>query len=137
MYSKLFSLSRGFYLAGIVLALVAVVPMAWVPFALVKVALFALCLFVAAVLFVAGGGLPEFLRARGLWGALLVALLPLAYVLSFAFSIDRSVGWSGFSIDSDTVVFALLLFLAFVMAFAFFRTLRSMRVLLMVLFWAL
>ncbi|MDO8548344.1 MAG: tetratricopeptide repeat protein [bacterium] len=137
MYSKLLSWSRGVYLAGIVLALVLVVPTQWFPFQLAKVAVFAVLLLVCAVMFVAGGGLREVLRSHGFRGVLLVALIPLAYLLSWFFSVDRSVGLTGFGIETDTVLFSTLIFLAFALSFTFFRTLRTVRLLLAVVFWAL
>ncbi|MGC9602714.1 MAG: hypothetical protein ABSE76_03175 [Minisyncoccia bacterium] len=137
MYSKLVSASRYAFLAGIVLALVLVIPTAWFPFQLAKVAAFALFALAAVVLFVFGRGIPEVVRARGFFGVLLVALLPIAYLISAYFSIDRSVAFTGFGVESDTVLFAVLLFLAFAIAFALFRTLRTVRILLAVVFWSL
>src|SRR5882757_4313878 len=98
MYSKLFSWSRGVYLAGIVLALVLVVAIAWFPFQLAKVAVFAVLLAVAAVMFVVGGGTREVLKSHGFYGVLLIALLPLSYLLSSFFSIDKSVAFTGFGV---------------------------------------
>jgi tetratricopeptide (TPR) repeat protein len=137
MYSKLFSWSRFVYLAGIVLAMVLVIPTAWFPFQLAKVAMFALFLAVAAVMFVVGGGTREVIRAHGFYGVLLVGLLPLSYLLSMFFSVDKSVALTGFGVESDTVLFTVLVFLAFALAFTFFRTLRTVRLLLTVVFWAL
>jgi tetratricopeptide (TPR) repeat protein len=137
MYSKLISWSRYTFLAGIVLALVLVIPTAWFPFQLAKVAVFAVCMAVAAILFVLGRGTREVVRSRGFYGVLLMALLPLAYVISAFFSVDRSVGFTGFGVESDTVLFTTLLFLAFAVSFALFRTLRTVRMLLTVVFWAL
>jgi tetratricopeptide (TPR) repeat protein len=137
MYSKLFSWSRSLYLAGIVLALVLVIPTAWFPFQLAKVAVFAVFLAVAAIMFVIGGGTREVLRAHGFYGVLLVGLLPLSYLISAYFSIDRSVAFVGFGVETDTVLFTVLAFLAFAMAFTFFRTLRTVRLLLAVVFWSL
>jgi tetratricopeptide (TPR) repeat protein len=137
MYSKLFSWSRWVYLAGIVLALVLVIPTAWFPFQLAKVAVFAVLLAIAAVMFVVGGGTREVLKSHGFYGVLLVALLPLSYLISAFFSIDKSVAFVGFGVETDTVLFTVLAFLAFVMAFTFFRTLRTVRLLLTVVFWAL
>lgn len=137
MYSKLFSVSRSVYLAGIVLALVLVIPTVWFPFQLAKVAVFAVLLAVAAVMFVVGGGTREVLRSHGFYGVLLVALLPLSYLISSFFSVDKSVAFTGFGVETDTVLFTVVAFLAFVMAFTFFRTLRTVRLLLTVVFWAL
>lgn len=137
MYSKLLSWSRGVYLAGIVLALVLVIPTQWFPFQLAKVAVFAVLLLGCVIMFVAGGGLREVVRAHGAWAVLLVGLIPLAYALSWFFSVDRSVALTGFGIETDTVLFATLVFLTFALAFTFFRTLCTVRLLLTVVFWAL
>ena len=129
--------SRYAYLTGMVLALVLVIPTAWFPFQLAKVTAFALCALLAAVLFVWGGGARGLLRSHGLWGALLVALLPAVYVLSMLFSVDRSVALTGYAVEVDTVLFTATAFVAFIFAFVHFRTLRTARLLLGVLFWAL
>ncbi|MDE1924946.1 MAG: tetratricopeptide repeat protein [Patescibacteria group bacterium] len=137
MYSKLLSWSRGLYLAGIVLALVLVIPTAWFPFQLAKVTVFALFLAVAVILLVWGRGVREVVRSHGFYAALLVALLPLSYLVSALFSVDRSVAFTGFGVETDTILFVTLAALAFIMSFAYFRTLRTARFLLMVVFWAL
>ncbi len=137
MHSSAMRWSRGLYLAGIVLALVLVVPAAWFPFQLAKVAAFAVCVLIAAILFIWGGGARNLLRSHGLWGALLVALLPLVYVLSMFLSANYALALSGYAVEVDTVLFAATAFLAFIFAFAHFRTLRTARLLLDVLFWAL
>jgi len=131
------SWSRYAYLAGIVLALILVIPTALFPFQLAKLAAFAVLLAVAAVLFVVGGGAREFMRAHGFYLALLVGALPLSYLLSFAFSTDRSLAFTGVGIESDTIVFVTLAACAFLVAFALFRTLRMVRLLTTVVFWAL
>ncbi|MEK7613013.1 MAG: tetratricopeptide repeat protein [Patescibacteria group bacterium] len=133
MYALL-SWSRILYLAGIVLALILVIPTAWFPFQLAKVAVFALLVLGATILFVAGRGVPELLRSHGFYAALLVALLPLSYVLSLLFSIDSSVALSGYGIETDTIAFTVLAFVAFLMSFVLFRTQRTMRMLLSTLF---
>lgn len=137
MYTRLISWSRYVYLAGIVLALVMVIPTAWFPFQLAKLALFAVFALVAVVLYVAGGGGREFMRSHGLYGALAVAALPLAYFVSALFSADPSVAYLGFGVETDTVLFATLGFLAFLLSFSFFKTLRTVRLLLTSVFWAL
>jgi tetratricopeptide (TPR) repeat protein len=133
MQSPLIEWGRNAFIVGIVLALVLVIPTAWFPFQLTKVAAFSIALAIAALLFVLGGGTRELLRARGFYGALLVGLLPLSYLLSLQISSDPSVGWAGYSVEAGTVLFATLLFLSFIFAFAFFRTLRPVRTLLTVL----
>ncbi len=137
MYTRLVSWSRYVFLAGIVLALVLVIPAAWFPFQLSKVAVFAVCLAIAALLYVIGGGARDLWRTHGLYPALLVGLLPLVYLVSYFFSADQSIGLTGFSIETDTVLFTLIAALAYLMAFTYFRTLRTARMLTTVVFWAL
>lgn len=137
MYSRLHAWSRGLYLAGIVLALVLVIPAAWFPFQLAKVAVFAVLLLGAVVLFVAGGGMREFLRSSGVRLTLAVLLLPVAYIISAWASLDGSVAWTGYSIEWDTVIFASLAAVAFMLSSMFFRTQRSARLLYTTLFWAI
>ncbi|HEV7449524.1 MAG TPA: hypothetical protein VGP13_03235, partial [Candidatus Paceibacterota bacterium] len=137
MYSRLHAWSRGLYLAGIVLALVLVIPTAWFPFQLAKVAVFAVLLAVAAILYVAGGGMREFLRSAGVWPTLAVVLLPVVYLVSTWVSPDSSVAWSGYAIDWDTVMFATLAAGAFILSSTLFRTQRTARLLFVTLFWAL
>ncbi len=137
MYSRLHAWSRGLYLAGIVLALVLVIPAAWFPFQLAKVAVFAVLLAAAAVLFVLGGGMREFLRSPGVKLTLAALLLPAAYLISAWASLDGSVAWTGYAIEWDTVMFASLAALSFMLASMFFRTQRSARLLYTSLFWAI
>lgn len=134
MQFQLISWSRTLFLAGIVLALVLVVPTAWFPFQLAKVAAFALLLLGATILFVTGRGTSDLLRSHGFYAALLVALLPLSYLLSSLFTIDGSMALSGYGIEVDTIVFTTLAFVTFILAFAFFRTQRTVRQLLSVVF---
>lgn len=124
-------------MAGIVLALVLVIPAAWFPVQLGKVAVFAAFAAVSVLLLVWSGGVRTLLQAHGARGALLVGLLPVVYVVSALFSIDKSLAWTGVAIDSDTVVFTTLAFVAFVLAFVLFRTLRPLRQMLAVLVVAL
>jgi tetratricopeptide (TPR) repeat protein len=130
MNSRLVSWGRGLFLAGIVLALVLVIPTAWFPFQLTKLVALAVCSLGAVVLFSLAGGFKELLSSRGFKAALLVALLPLVYLVSARFALDPSVAYSGYGLEVDTVVFVLFAFLMFVLSFAFFRTLRTVRLLL-------
>ncbi len=131
------SWSRYALLAGIVLALVLVIPTAWFPFQLSKVAVFAVASLIAAVLFIISGGARDLLRTHGFYAALAIGALPLMYLLSWAFSTDRSVAVSGFGIETDTVVFVAIAALAYLLSFTMFRTLRTARMLTMVVFWSL
>jgi len=137
MHTSAMRLSRSVYLAGMVLALVLVVPTAWFPFQLLKVAAFAVCLLVSALLYIWGGGVRQLVHSHGLWGVLLIGFLPVTYILSMAFAVDRSVAITGYGIETDTLVFVILATLAFIFAFAHFRTLRTTQTLLTVLFWSL
>ena len=128
MHSRLISWGRNVYLAGIVLALVLVIPTVSFPFQLTKLAVFALCALVAAA------SSPwrryrELTHSRGFKATLLVALLPLAYLLSARLAVDPSVAFAGFGIETDTALFAILAFIAFILSFTFFRTLRTERML--------
>jgi tetratricopeptide (TPR) repeat protein len=137
MHSPLIGWSRNLYLAGIVLALVLVVPTVWFPFQLTKVAVFALFAAAALVLFVMGGGMRELTRSHGFALALLIGALPAAYLVSALLAVDPSVAYLGYGLESGTVVFIVLAALAFVLAFALFRTQRTARTLLTVLAGAL
>src|SRR3989338_5634437 len=137
MHSRNISWSRYALLAGIVLALVLVIPAAWFPFQLAKVAVFAVALLLAAVLFVIGGGARQLARTHGFYAASLVALLPVLYFVSSLFSPDRSTSISGSSIETDTVLFVLIAAVAYLLSFTLFRTLRTARMLVTVVFWSL
>ncbi len=137
MHSRNISWSRYALLAGIVLALVLVIPAAWFPFQLAKVAAFATALLLAAVLFVAGGGARQLARTHGFYAATLVALLPVLYFVSSLFSPDRATSISGSNIETDTFVFVLLAAVAYLLSFTLFRTLRTARMLVTVVFWSL
>lgn len=129
--------SRGLYLAGIVLAIVLVIPTAWFPFQLSKIAVFAVLAAAAAILYVAQGGMREFLRGPGAWLTALVALLPVTYCLSAWAALDPSVAWSGYGIEWDTATFATLAALTFAFSSMFFRTQRTARLLYTAVFWAM
>jgi len=92
---------------------------------------------VAAILYVAGGGMREFLRGSGAWLTLVVLLLPLAYLISALSSLDGAVAWSGYTVEWDTVLFATLAAMAFILSSMFFRTQRTARLLYTVSFWAI
>jgi tetratricopeptide (TPR) repeat protein len=124
--------ARGFYLAGVVLSVLLFLPQSWFPLMVGKVAAAALCLLAAGALYV-----------WALWrgeaeappaAALLVALLPLAYLLSWVFSADRALGVLGAGVDTDTLFFMTLLSAAAVLGSALFRTAASGWLFLRVLF---
>ncbi|MSR70508.1 hypothetical protein EXS62_00475 [Candidatus Kaiserbacteria bacterium] len=137
MHTRLVSWSRYALLAGMVLALVLIVPAAWFPFQLLKIAAFAACLAAAVLLFIFGGGARALLRTHGFYAALAVLAIPAAYGLSAFFSADNSIALAGYSIETDTILFALLASLAYLMSFTLFRTLRTARLLTTVVFWSL
>ncbi|MBX4192146.1 tetratricopeptide repeat protein [Candidatus Parcubacteria bacterium] len=134
MKFQLIGWSRILYLAGMVLALILVVPTAWFPFQLAKVAAFALLLLGSVILFVVGRGTRDLVRSHGFYAALLTAALPLSYGLSYLFTQDASVGFSGYGIEVDTIVFSVMAFLAFMLSFGLFQTQRTVRMLLSTLF---
>lgn len=118
------------YLVGLALALLVVSPIDWMPTPLLKIAVFATVLAVSVILFTLGGGVREVLKAPGRVWAIAVALaLPLAYLLSWAYSTDRSVALTGVGNEIDTVLFAFIAALTFLLGFGLFRTMRSIKAL--------
>ncbi|HVU79872.1 MAG TPA: tetratricopeptide repeat protein [Candidatus Paceibacterota bacterium] len=130
MHSRLMEWSRYVYLAALAFALAFIIPTAWFPFQPAKLAIFAVLLFAALFMYGLGGGTRDLLRAHGLKFVFLTGLLPFAYLLSYFSSVGRAVGFMGSGIEVDTVLFALLGFLAFFAGFIFFRTLRTAKLLL-------
>lgn len=137
MHSRLTEWSRYALLAGMVLALVLVIPTAWFPFQLSKVAAFAVALLACVIFLVVSGGARALLRTHGFYAALLVAALPVLYFISSLFSPDRSLSMTGSSVESDTVLFVLFAAAAYLLSFTLFRTLRTARLLMTVVFWSL
>ncbi len=131
MHSATFTWSRFAYLGALVLALVLFIPAAGFPLQVGKVAIFALLIAVSVVLFVLGGGVRALGRSHGFGPALLVGLLPAVYGLSALFSSDASVALVGHAFDVDTILFTALSFVAFILAFVHFRTLRTLRLLIL------
>ncbi len=123
--------SRFAYLGGIVLALVLFIPDAYFPTQLGKVSAFALLTAVSALLLAWGGGARTLVRAHGFYAAMLVGLLPLAYLVSAFGSVNPAVAWTGYALDVDTVLFTTLAFVAFIFAFVHFRTLRTLQLLVL------
>jgi len=122
--------ARYIYSAGLFVALVGIIPAVWFPLQIGKLGALAVCISIAALCFLLGGGSGGVFGRRGTKAAFLVALLPSVYLLSYAFSSDRSVGLLGYSVEADTVVFATLGFLVFIFAFFLFRRFKSVRLLL-------
>jgi hypothetical protein len=125
------------FLAGMVLAAAFIIPTAWFPFQLGKVAIFITTLVITSVLFVSGRGTRDLVRSHGVYLALLVGLLPFAYLLSSMAMGTGVVSLTGFAVETDTVLFTLVLSLAFVLSFGLFKTLRTVRLLLSVVMWTL
>ncbi len=137
MHSKLVSWSRVAFLTGLVLATILIIPAAWFPFQLGKVALFALIIVLTSVLYIAGRGTNELVRSHGFALALSVGALPLAYLLSAYVSGTLATSMIGFSVEVDTVLFTMIAFLAFMLSFGLFKTLRTVRLLATTLLWTL
>ena len=130
-YTRFLSWAQGLYVAGLVLGLLFLIPSPWFPLQLGKVTITAVFMLLSAIFFVLGGGARSLLRERNPHLILMGALLPLVYLVSYAFSIDRSVGFTGFALEGDTIMFVLLSFLAYVLGIGMFRSLWSTRVLLL------
>lgn len=113
-----------------VAAILFIIPAAWFPLQLGKLAVFTIALFVTALLFFLGQGAGSVFGKRGLVPALAVGLLPLAYVASWYFSIDRTVGLAGYSVESDTVLFVAVCFFTFLFSFFLFRRSSTIETLL-------
>lgn len=131
MHSATYTWSRFAYIGALVLALVLFIPTTGFPLQVGKVAIFALLTAGSMLLFVWGGGVRALARAHGFGAALLVGLLPVVYGLSALFSTDKSIALLGHSLDVDTVLFTALAFVAFILAFVHFRTLRTLRLLVL------
>lgn len=137
MHSPLVSWSRFVFLAGSVLGLLLIIPAASLPLQLSKTLVFSVCAAIAALLFVFGGGARDLVRSHGFWAALAVGLLPLVYLASYSLSLDKSVGLLGYGVETDTLLFTVLLALTFLLSFGLFKTLRTTQMLTKTLFWAL
>ncbi len=127
---SLMSWARYTYLSGTVFSILFIIPSVWFPLQLGKVAIFAVFLAVSLTFFLLAGGVREFLHSRGSRAALLVVALPLVYLVSWYFSVDRSIGLVGYMFDTDTVLFTTLSTLAFLLAFGLFATARAARTLM-------
>jgi tetratricopeptide (TPR) repeat protein len=135
--AKFGNLFQSIYLFGVVMALVLIIPAAWFPLQAGKLAVFATISAIATIAFIASGRVRGLLHDGGFKLSLLTTLLPIAYAASFYFSTDKSIGLYGYGLEVDTVFFAVLGCLALMLSFGFFRTVRSVRMLVSVVFFAL
>jgi tetratricopeptide (TPR) repeat protein len=133
MQLRFLSWSRGVFLAGVALLILFILPVAWFPLQLGKLTAFFFCLIIAAILLVCAGAIRKFFTRPGALLACAMWLLPLVYLLSWRFSVDRFISWSGYAIDSDTVLFTLLCALAFSLSFVLIRSAYGGRLFLRVL----
>lgn len=117
---KALSYARGAYLLGIALLVVLFIPSTWAPLIVGKIAIASIFFLAAALLyaFAAWRGHTDSLPAS----VLLFAAVPLAYLLSFAFSINRAVGVAGTGIESDTLLLVSLASSIAVLGAMLFRT---------------
>lgn len=122
--------ARYVYIAALIVSLIGILPVPWFPLQLGKLVAGTSLMFVAGVLFVLGGGLGGVVGKRSSKAAWLVVCLPLAYLLSYIFSTDRSVGLLGYSVEVDTLCFVGIASIAFLLSFFLFRRLSSVRSLL-------
>jgi tetratricopeptide (TPR) repeat protein len=127
---RLLTWAQGFYVAGLALGLLFIIPSDWFPLQLAKIAFASVLLFIAAVLYVLDGGASALMRGRSIGAIALAAVLPVVYLLSYFFSIDKALGVAGNAADADTLLFVTLLFGAFVLALGLFRSAWSVRLLL-------
>jgi len=127
--------ARGVYLLGMVLSVLLFLPQSWFPLMTGKIAAVAVCLLISGVLYIWGIWRSGAEPVSG--AVLMVALLPVAYLVSFAFSADRALGVIGTAIDTDTLLFISLGFLAAFLGSVLFRAEGSVRMFLRVLFGAL
>lgn len=112
--------ARRAYLTGVVLAVLLFIPLSSFPLIAGKITAVALCMLVAGALYAWAFWKGETEPLPG--GALLLALLPLTYLLSFAFSANRAVGVIGTGIEADTLLFTTLAFLVAFLGAALFKT---------------
>ena len=131
MHTRFMTWAQCLYVAGLALGLLFIIPSAWFPLQLGKLTLVLLCLFVSSILFAFSGGARIYLQKRNAVLLSIVALIPLSYLLSYYFSIDRFIGMTGFSIESDTVLFSFIGFLVFALGLGLFREIWSARVLML------
>ena len=122
--------ARYTYMAGIILSLIGLIPTPWFPLQLGKLVAAAVLISLAGVLFAVGGGLGGVVGKKGYRTVWVIALLPLAYILSYFVSTDRSVGLLGYSIEVDTVCFVIIAVFTFLVSFFLFRRLGTVRLLL-------
>lgn len=127
--SKFFSWAQYLFVGGLVLMLVVFVPATWFPLQLGKIILFSALFLLAGTCFILGRGMSA-LQGRNTYPALLVAALPLTYLTSWYFGVDKSLGIVGSAVETDTLVFTVLLFLAFMGSFLFSRNPWFVRLLL-------
>lgn len=129
--TRLTSWAERLFIVGLVLGLVFIIPSVWFPQQLGKIALTSIFMLVSTIFFVWSGGMRVLLRDRSAYVLGAFALIPGAYLLSYLFSIDRSVGMSGFSVETDTLLFSVLSLGAFALSLGLFRTMKSVRTLLL------
>lgn len=127
MQQKLLTWAQGLYVAGLALGLIFIIPSAWFPLQLGKMTALSICMSGAAILFVLSGGAHRLLHKRTLILMGAGAPLPLAYLLSYAYSLNTTIGITGFSVESDTVLFVLVGFLVYSLGLGLFRTAWSLR----------
>lgn len=120
---KSMAYARGIYLVGAVLLVLLFLPVSWFPLMVGKLSLASLCFLVAGVLYVWASWRGEVEALPGV--TILVSLLPIVYLLSYAFSIDRAVGVLGTGLEPDTLLFVVLAFIAAMLGSMLFRTVAS------------
>ncbi len=118
------STARNIFFAAIAVGLVLFLPWAWWPFMVGKIGFVALCLLVAGVAAAVALARQELSLPTV---ALVPALLPVAYLLSYAASSDKAMSLLGSGIDADSVVFVVLAYVALVLGAMLVRDTSSAR----------
>lgn len=119
--------SRVLLYAALAAALLLASSAAWFPLASGKLALFSSLIFLGALAAVFGGAGFTLARARGRVEILLLALLPVVYLISAWKSVDRSIAFVGTGSETDTVLFVMLAFAAAALAFIVVRGVPHLR----------
>ncbi len=136
LQQRFLSGARMLYVIGLVLALILIIPTSWFPFQVAKIAALTTCFALAALCLIAADGM-HLWRSKATTIALTILSLPVAFLISWYGSIDRSVGMLGLGgLEISTVFFTALAFLTLLGASLLFRSQRSTALLFNALFGA-
>ncbi len=133
--ARLMRLALGFFAGGIALSLLLISPTTWLSTFFLKSSVFTICLAVAAALYLlarraAPEGWDEPTTKRARRAVALAALIPLAYLVSYYFSVGRPAALIGSGNDTDTLLFAILAYAALFFGYEAFRAPRAAKMLI-------